>query len=142
MPLERYRDNGSIMGVIEEVSRYDAQKGQRRNLTDAFLADVALRYVEKVGIERIASYEHALLEYATPRLAAIPGVRLIGTADEKASVLSFVLAVPLLRRVGGGALGKDLVPVLSGTGRLLLMKIKAMSTTVVLQHDYKHAAGH
>ena len=52
----------------------------------------ALRYVEKVGIERIAAYEHALLEYATPRLADIPGVRLVGTAEEKASVLSFVLA--------------------------------------------------
>ena len=45
-----------------------------------------------MGIERIAAYEHALLEYATPRLADIPGVRLVGTAQEKASVLSFVLA--------------------------------------------------
>ena len=45
-----------------------------------------------MGVERIAAYEHALLEYATPRLAAIPGVRIVGTADHKASVLSFVLA--------------------------------------------------
>src|SRR6202021_3784192 len=52
----------------------------------------ARRYVERVGIERIAAYEHALLEYATPRLADIDGVRLVGTAQEKASVLSFVLA--------------------------------------------------
>ena len=52
----------------------------------------ALRYVERVGIERIAAYEHALLDYATPRLADIAGVRLVGTAEEKASVLSFVLA--------------------------------------------------
>ena len=43
------------------------------------------------GVERIAAYEHSLLEYATPRLADITGVRLVGTADEKASVLSFVL---------------------------------------------------
>ena len=52
----------------------------------------ALRYVQRLGIERIAAYEHELLEYATPRLADIPGVRLVGTAEEKASVLSFVLA--------------------------------------------------
>ena len=45
-----------------------------------------------MGIDQITAYEHALLEYAIPRLAAIPGVRLIGTAEEKASVLSFVLA--------------------------------------------------
>ena len=63
--------------------KYEAGTG---NIADA------VGYVETVGVERIAAYEHALLDYATPRLAAIPGVRIIGTADEKASVLSFVLA--------------------------------------------------
>ncbi|ODR17136.1 family 2A encapsulin nanocompartment cargo protein cysteine desulfurase [Mycolicibacterium porcinum] len=70
-------------------NKYEAGTG---NIADAVGLGEALRYVERVGIERIAAYEHALLEYATPRLAAIPGVRLVGTADEKASVLSFVLA--------------------------------------------------
>ena len=70
-------------------NKYEAGTG---NIADAVGLGAALRYVEKVGIDRIAAYEHALLEYATPRLAAIPGVRLIGTADDKASVLSFVLA--------------------------------------------------
>jgi cysteine desulfurase/selenocysteine lyase len=70
-------------------SKFEAGTG---NIADAVGLGEALRYVERVGIERIAAYEHALLEYATPRLAAIPGVRLVGTADEKASVLSFVLA--------------------------------------------------
>ncbi|MDQ1306289.1 MAG: Cysteine desulfurase [Actinomycetota bacterium] len=70
-------------------NKYEAGTG---NIADAVGLGEAIRYVEKVGIDRIAAYEHALLEYATPRLAAIPGVRLIGTADEKASVLSFVLA--------------------------------------------------
>ncbi|HOB47990.1 MAG TPA: family 2A encapsulin nanocompartment cargo protein cysteine desulfurase [Mycobacterium sp.] len=70
-------------------NKYEAGTG---NIADAVGLGEALRYVEKVGIDRIAAYEHALLEYATPRLAAIPGVRLIGTAHEKASVLSFVLA--------------------------------------------------
>ncbi|HXZ69471.1 MAG TPA: cysteine desulfurase, partial [Streptosporangiaceae bacterium] len=62
------------------------------NIADAIGLAAALRYVEQIGIERITDYEHTLLDYATPRLAAIPGVRLVGTATEKASVLSFVLA--------------------------------------------------
>jgi cysteine desulfurase / selenocysteine lyase len=70
-------------------SKFEAGTG---NIADAVGLGEALRYVERVGIERMASYEHALLDYATPRLADIPGVRLVGTADEKASVLSFVLA--------------------------------------------------
>ena len=70
-------------------NKYEAGTG---NIADAVGLAAALRYVNDVGIERIAAYEHFLLEYATPRLAAIPGVTLIGTADHKASVLSFVLA--------------------------------------------------
>lgn len=70
-------------------NKFEAGTG---NIADAVGLGEALRYVERVGIERIAAYEHALLEYATPRLADIPGVRLVGTAVEKASVLSFVLA--------------------------------------------------
>lgn len=70
-------------------NKFEAGTG---NIADAVGLGEALRYVERVGVERIAAYEHALLDYATPRLADIPGVRLVGTADEKASVLSFVLA--------------------------------------------------
>lgn len=51
----------------------------------------ALDYVESLGLNRIATHEHALLEYATPRLAEIPGLRLIGTADGKGGILSFVI---------------------------------------------------
>jgi cysteine desulfurase/selenocysteine lyase len=69
-------------------SKFEAGTG---NIADAVGLTEALRYVERLGIDRIAAYEHALLEYATPRLADIPGVRLVGTATEKASVLSFVL---------------------------------------------------
>jgi cysteine desulfurase/selenocysteine lyase len=70
-------------------SKFEAGTG---NIADAVGLGEALRYVQRLGIERIAAYEHALLDYATPRLADIPGVRLVGTATEKASVLSFVLA--------------------------------------------------
>jgi cysteine desulfurase/selenocysteine lyase len=51
----------------------------------------ALDYVDEVGRERIAAWEGELLAAATALLAAIPGVRLIGTAREKAAVLSFVV---------------------------------------------------
>jgi cysteine desulfurase / selenocysteine lyase len=51
----------------------------------------AIDYLFKVGIPGIAAYEHALLEYATQALAKIPGLRPIGTAATKASVLSFVI---------------------------------------------------
>jgi cysteine desulfurase / selenocysteine lyase len=51
----------------------------------------ALEYLEGLGLDRIAAYEHELLVYATERLARIPGLRLIGTAREKAGVLSFVV---------------------------------------------------
>ena len=51
----------------------------------------ALEYLDGLGRDRAAAYEHDLLAYGTERLSAIPGVRLIGTAREKASVLSFVM---------------------------------------------------
>ena len=51
----------------------------------------AVDYIESLGREAIAAYEHGLLEYATGALESVPGLKLIGTAREKASVLSFVL---------------------------------------------------
>jgi cysteine desulfurase/selenocysteine lyase len=51
----------------------------------------ALEYVTELGLDQIAKWEHELLSYATERVRAIDGVRLIGTAREKASVLGFVL---------------------------------------------------
>jgi len=51
----------------------------------------ALDYVNNIGLENIATYEHELLQYATEKLSAIIGLKIIGTAKEKASVISFVL---------------------------------------------------
>jgi cysteine desulfurase/selenocysteine lyase len=51
----------------------------------------AIDYLESIGMEKIAAYEQSLLVYATEKLGEIPGLRLIGTAKEKAAVLSFVL---------------------------------------------------
>jgi cysteine desulfurase/selenocysteine lyase len=52
----------------------------------------ALDYIESVGLPAIAAHEHALLEYAAPRLAEIPGLTPIGTAAHKGGILSFVMA--------------------------------------------------
>jgi cysteine desulfurase / selenocysteine lyase len=51
----------------------------------------AIDYVSGIGLERIGTYEQELLAYATDALSAITGVRIIGTAKEKASVLSFLI---------------------------------------------------
>jgi cysteine desulfurase/selenocysteine lyase len=51
----------------------------------------AIDYISGIGMEKIAAYEHDLLAYGTGQLERIPGVRIIGTARDKASVLSFVL---------------------------------------------------
>jgi cysteine desulfurase/selenocysteine lyase len=51
----------------------------------------AVEYLEGIGLERIAAAEHELLEYATERLTAIPGLTVVGTAPQKAAVVSFTL---------------------------------------------------
>jgi cysteine desulfurase / selenocysteine lyase len=51
----------------------------------------AIDYVSGIGLDAIATHEHFLLEYATAQVGAIPGVRLVGTARNKAAVLSFVM---------------------------------------------------
>ena len=61
----------------------------------------AIDYLFKLGIPAIAAYEHALLEYATQALATVPGLRPIGTAANKASVLAFVIHGVPNEQVGG-----------------------------------------
>lgn len=51
----------------------------------------AIDYLGAIGMDRIAAYEQTLLSYATERLLEVPGLRIIGTTKEKASVISFVL---------------------------------------------------
>ena len=61
------------------------------NIADAVGLGAAIDYLNGIGLVRIAAYEHELLQYATETIGAIPGLRIIGTAREKASVLSFTL---------------------------------------------------
>ena len=70
------------------------------NIADAIGLGVALDYVQQLGLSNIATYEHELLEYATGELQRIDGLRMIGTAREKVSVLSFVLRERPTEEVG------------------------------------------
>lgn len=61
------------------------------NIADAIGLGAAVDYLEQVGLNNIARHEHELVSYATDLLSNIPGLTLIGTAQDKASVVSFVL---------------------------------------------------
>lgn len=61
------------------------------NIADVIAARTALEYIEGLGKENIAAYEHELLMYATEKLGDIDGLRIVGQAREKVSVISFVL---------------------------------------------------
>ncbi len=68
--------------------RFEAGTG---NIADAVGLGAAIDYLDRIGMVNISRYEHDLLLYATDALQRIPGLHLIGTAREKAGVLSFVL---------------------------------------------------
>jgi cysteine desulfurase/selenocysteine lyase len=61
------------------------------NIAGVIGLGVAVDYVNSIGFEAMVSHEQALLSYATPMLAAIPGLRIVGNAREKTGILSFVL---------------------------------------------------
>ncbi|WP_315384556.1 family 2A encapsulin nanocompartment cargo protein cysteine desulfurase [Microvirgula aerodenitrificans] len=91
-------------------ARFEAGTG---NIADAVGLGAAIDYVEQLGLDNIAAYEHALLEYATHGLRGIPGLRLIGTAQHKTSVASFVLQGYKPEEVGD-ALNREGIAVRSG----------------------------
>jgi cysteine desulfurase/selenocysteine lyase len=91
-------------------ARFEAGTG---NIADAVGLGAALDYVERIGLENIARYEHELLEYGTAGLLTVPGLHLIGTAKEKTSVMSFVLDGFKTEEVGK-ALNQDGIAVRSG----------------------------
>ncbi len=91
-------------------ARFEAGTG---NIADAVGLGAAIDYVERIGIDNINRYEHQLMAYATRGLNTVPGLRLIGTAAEKAGVLSFVLKGFTSEAVGE-ALNREGIAVRSG----------------------------
>jgi cysteine desulfurase/selenocysteine lyase len=90
--------------------RFEAGTG---NIADAVGLGAALDYVSRIGIDLISQYEHYLLVYATGLLKEVPGLHLIGTAPDKASVLSFVLDGYSTEQVGS-ELNQEGIAVRSG----------------------------
>lgn len=78
-------------------NRFEAGTG---NIADAVGLGAAIDYVDALGIENIGAYEHHLLAYATGLIRDVRGIRLIGTAADKASVLSFTLEGHRTEEVG------------------------------------------
>ncbi len=91
-------------------ARFEAGTG---NIADAVGLGAALDYVSGIGLENVSRYEHELLVYATDQLARVPGLTMIGTAQEKAGVLSFVIDGLRTEDVGG-ALDEEGIAVRSG----------------------------
>ena len=91
-----WQGGGNMIGDVtfEKTSyqgppwRFEAGTG---NIADAAGLAAALDYVSTVGLENIQRYEHELLVYGTERLQRVPGLRLLGTAADKAGVFSFVI---------------------------------------------------
>ena len=94
--LPTYQTGGNMIRDVtfersefhKSPQRFEAGTG---NIADAAGLGAAIDYVERIGLNNIANYEHKLLVYATERLLQIPGLRIIGTAPEKASVISLTL---------------------------------------------------
>ena len=83
-----------IQSVTFEKTTYntvpDRFEAGTPHIAGAIGLGAAIEYVSEIGLEAITAYERDLLAYATDRLSTISGLRLIGTAKEKAGVLSFV----------------------------------------------------
>jgi len=91
-----YQGGGDmIRSVTFEKTTYNALpykfEAGTPNIAAGIAFGAALDYVTRVGLERVAAHEHDLLAYATDILSAIPELTIVGTAREKAGVISFVL---------------------------------------------------
>ena len=92
--MQPYQGGGDmILSVTFEKTTYNVIPGKFEAGTPPIMAAIALGaaidYLNGIGLDNIERYEHELLDYATMRVSALPGIRVIGTAKQKAAVLSF-----------------------------------------------------
>jgi cysteine desulfurase/selenocysteine lyase len=106
-----------IIDVTFEKTTYQPPPGRFEagtgNIADAVGLGAAIDYLEHLGMPNVARHEHELLVYATREMMRVPGLRIIGTAKEKAGVLSFVLDGYRTEEVGA-ALNREGIAVRSG----------------------------
>lgn len=89
-----YQAGGEMIKVVSfEGSTYNELphkfEAGTPNIAGVVGLGAGLNYLSEIGIEKVAQYEHALLDYATQALLEIDGLRIIGTAENKASIISF-----------------------------------------------------
>ncbi len=94
--MQPFKGGGDmILSVTFEKTTYNAIPYKFEAGTPPIAAAIglgaAVDYLSAIGMQNIAAHEHALLQYATEQVSEMPGVRIIGTARNKASVLSFVM---------------------------------------------------
>ena len=94
--MQAYQPGGGTIKTVtfEKTVYSDAPlkfEGGTPNIEGAIAFAKALDYLNAIGMEKIAAHEHALMLYATQCLNEIPGMRFIGTAKEKAGVISFLI---------------------------------------------------
>jgi cysteine desulfurase/selenocysteine lyase len=116
--LPPYQGGGNMIADVtfektsyqDPPARFEAGTG---NIADAVGLGAALDYVSAIGLDRIFAYEHRLMEYATEAMQTVPGLCLIGTAEQKTSILSFVLE-NVSNEVAGNALNEEGIAVRTG----------------------------
>jgi cysteine desulfurase/selenocysteine lyase len=94
--MQPYKGGGDmILSVTFEKTTYNTIPFKFEAGTPPIMAAIALGeaidYLQGIGMDKIAAHEHSLLEYATAQINDMPGVRIIGTAKNKASVISFAI---------------------------------------------------
>jgi len=94
--MQPYKGGGDmILSVTFEKTTYNTIPFKFEAGTPPIMAAIvlgaAIDYLQGIGMNKIAAHEHSLLEYATAQINDMPGVRIIGTAKNKASVISFAI---------------------------------------------------
>lgn len=94
--LPPYQGGGDMIDVVTfEKTTWNALpykfEAGTPNIAGVIGLGKAIEYVSEIGLEKIGAYEHELLAFTTAEMEKIPGVRIIGTATEKAAVISFVV---------------------------------------------------
>lgn len=91
-----YQSGGDMIRTVsfEETTYADVPykfEAGTPNIADTIAMGAGLDYLQAVGLDRVAAHETELLTYATEQVQKIPGIRLIGTAEHKSSILAFVM---------------------------------------------------
>jgi cysteine desulfurase/selenocysteine lyase len=94
--MDPYQGGGEMIKSVSFVNTtyndlpYKFEAGTP-NIADGIAFGAAIDYINSIGLDKIGAYEHALLEYGTVKLFAIEGLKIIGQAKNKASLISFLV---------------------------------------------------